>query len=181
MKNLFFVLMMLFVSAVSAQKTIYDFAVKDIDGKLVSLEDYKGKVVVIVNVASKCGLTPQYESLQKFYDKYKSKGVVVLGFPANNFMGQEPGTEAEIKTFCSTKYNVTFPMFSKISVKGNDIAPLYAYLTDKKQNGVFDTSVKWNFQKFLVDKSGKVFQWFSPTATVDDPEFLSAIEMALQK
>lgn len=179
MKTCFLVVTTLLFSVVSAQKTIYDFAVKDIDGKLVSLEEYKGKVVVIVNVASKCGLTPQYESLQKFYDKYKSKGVVVLGFPANNFMGQEPGTEAEIKTFCSTKYNVTFPMFSKVSVKGKDIAPLYTYLTRKEQNGVFDTEVKWNFQKFIVDKSGNVIQWFDPRTTVEDADFLKAIEYAL--
>ncbi|HEY0261708.1 MAG TPA: glutathione peroxidase [Chitinophagales bacterium] len=163
----------------NAQKNIYDFTVKNIDGKDVNLSEYKGKVVVIVNVASKCGLTPQYESIEAFYEKYKDKGVVVLGFPANNFMGQEPGTEAEIKTFCSTKYNVTFPMFSKVSVKGKDIAPLYAYLTEKKANGVFDADVQWNFQKFIVDKSGNLIQWISPKTTVDDPDFLKAIDYAL--
>lgn len=180
MRTVFFLIATLLFFDAFSQKTIYDFTVKNIDGKNVSLNDYKGKVVVIVNVASKCGLTPQYESLQAFYEKYKGKGVVVLGFPANNFMGQEPGTEAEIKDFCSTKYNVTFPMFSKISVKGKDIAPLYSYLTQKKENGVFDAGVKWNFQKFIVDKSGKVIQYFSPNAKVTDDAFLKAVEYALQ-
>lgn len=163
----------------NAQKTIYDFTVKTIDGKLVSLDEYKGKVVVIINVASKCGLTPQYESIEKFYEKYKNRGVVVLGFPANNFMGQEPGTDSEIQTFCSTKYNVTFPMFSKISVKGKDIAPLYKYLTEKKENGVFDADVQWNFQKFIIDRHGKVVQWISPKTTVEEKDFLDAVNYAL--
>ncbi|MFM7016436.1 MAG: glutathione peroxidase, partial [Bacteroidota bacterium] len=138
------------------KKSVYDFTMKDIDGKPISLNEYKGKVIVFINVASKCGFTPQYESIEKFYENYKSKGVVVLGFPANNFFGQEPGTDEEIKSFCTSTYNVTFPMFSKISVKGEDMNPLYQFLTKKELNGSTDNNVKWNFHKIVVDKTGKV-------------------------
>ena len=160
-------------------KTIYGFTMKDIDGNPVSLEKYKGKVVVIVNVASECGLTPQYKELQAFYDEYKDKGVVILGFPANNFMGQEPGTDAEIKSFCSKNYGVTFPMFSKISVKGNDIHPLYTFLTSKDQNGVMDAPVSWNFQKFLIDKEGRFVTFFEPKAKVNEEKFVTAVKSLL--
>src|SRR6516165_10806188 len=139
--------------------SIHDIAVKDIDGKDTTLKAYKGDVVLIVNVASKCGLTPQYSALESIYEKYKDQGFVILGFPANNFGAQEPGTNAEIKTFCTTKYNVTFPMFSKISVKGADQAPLYTYLTQETGNGITG-DIKWNFTKFLVDRNGKVIQRF---------------------
>jgi len=140
---------------------IYNFKVRDIDGKDVRLKSYKGKVVMVVNTASKCGYTPQYEGLQALYDKYKDKGLVILGFPANNFGGQEPGTEAEIKEFCTSKYKVTFPMFAKISVKGEDQHPLYAYLTSKETNPNFGGDVSWNFNKFLIDRSGKIVGRFT--------------------
>ena len=159
----------------NTEKTIYQFTMNDIDGKPVSLSAYKGKVVIIVNVASKCGLTPQYKELQAFYDSYKNKRVVILGFPANNFMGQEPGSDSEIKSFCEKNYGVTFPVFSKISVKGKDKAPLYQFLTTKDQNGVMDTDVKWNFQKYLIDEDGKLVKVISPTTLPNDPEIIDWI------
>lgn len=161
--------------------TVYQFKVNTIDGNETSLEQFRGKVLLIVNVASKCGLTPQYEELQKLYEMKKDEGLVVLGFPANNFAGQEPGTNAEIKSFCTANYGVTFPMFSKISVKGKDIHPLYAYLTQKDQNGVFDAPVKWNFQKFLIDRSGKPVEFFAPQQSVMDDDVMAAIERELRK
>jgi len=166
-------------TATPTAASIYDFTVKDIDGKDVSLADFKGKVLVIVNVASKCGLTPQYAEIQAFYDKYKEKGVVVLGFPANNFAGQEPGSNEQIKTFCSTNYGVTFPMFAKVSVKGNDQHALYKWLTHKDQNGVVEAPVTWNFQKFVVNREGKVVSSFSPQTTVTNAKFLEAIQSLL--
>ena len=138
------------------QAVIYNFDLKSIDGKQMSLSQYRGKALLLVNVASQCGYTPQYEGLQKIYAKYKDRGLVVLGFPANNFGAQEPGTDQEIKTFCSTRYNVTFPMFSKISVKGPDQHPLYQYLTDATTNPKFSGEIKWNFNKFLIDKQGVI-------------------------
>lgn len=134
----------------------HSLEVTDIDGKPFRLSELKGKKVMIVNVASKCGFTPQYEPLQALYQKYKDQNFVIIGFPANNFMSQEPGTDAEIKEFCSSTYQVTFPMMSKVSVKGEDQHPLYAWLTSKALNGVEDTSVKWNFQKYLVDEKGNL-------------------------
>ena len=134
---------------------------------------------MIVNVASKCGLTPQYEGLEALYEKYKDKGFVVLGFPANNFMGQEPGTEKEIKEFCTLKYNVTFPMFAKISVKGTDQNPFYTFLTNRQSNPGFDGDITWNFEKFLADKQGKIIARFSPKTVPGDPEITKAIEIAL--
>lgn len=160
-------------------KTVHDFTVTDIDGKEVKLDAYAGKTLLIVNVASRCGLTPQYEDLQNLYEKYKDQGLVILGFPANNFMGQEPGTDAEIKQFCTSKFQVSFPMFSKISVKGKDQHPLYSYLTNKEENGSVDAPVKWNFQKFLVDKDGKVVQSFAPRTKVTEQEVIDAIEAQL--
>jgi glutathione peroxidase len=164
----------------SAAKSVYEFKMKNIDGKEVSLSQYKGKVLMLVNVASKCGLTPQYEALQSLYGKYKDQGFVILGFPANNFMGQEPGTEAEIKEFCSVKYNVTFPLFSKISVKGDDQHPLYQYLTSKESNPDFGGEIKWNFNKFLVGKDGKIIARFEPKVKPDSEEVIMAIEKALK-
>ncbi|MFN8277556.1 MAG: glutathione peroxidase [Chitinophagales bacterium] len=160
-------------------KTIYDFSMKDIDGHTVSLSEYSGKVLLVVNVASHCGFTPQYEAIEALYKKYKDRGLVVLGFPANNFMGQEPGEDSDIKKFCTSKYNVTFPMFSKISVKGGDMAPLYQYLTSKAENGVEDSKVHWNFQKYLINRKGGVVRNFAPSTTVTDPEFLKALEAEL--
>ncbi len=164
MKLLIALLMGLFVTTTgSAQgKSFYDFTVKTIDGDNFALSQLKGKKVLVVNVASKCGLTPQYEDLQKLYAKYKDNNFVVIGFPANNFMGQEPGTNEEIKTFCVSKYDVTFPMMEKISVKGKDMAPLYHWLTEKSGNGKEDASVQWNFQKFMIDENGNWVGVVSP-------------------
>ncbi len=149
---------------VTAQtKTFYDFKVLTIDGEEISLASFKGKKVLVVNVASKCGLTPQYEDLEDLYQKYKEQNFVVIGFPANNFFGQEPGTNEEIKQFCTSKYDVTFPMMAKISVKGDDIHPLYRWLTEKEENGVLDAKVKWNFQKFMVDENGKLVGFAAPS------------------
>jgi glutathione peroxidase len=162
------------------QKSMYEFTMKDIDGNDIKLDAYRGKVAMIVNTASKCGLTPQYEGLQDLYDKYKDRGFVVLGFPANNFMGQEPGTEKEIKDFCNLNYDVSFPMFSKISVKGTDQHPFYTFLTNKDTNPGFEGDITWNFEKFLTDRNGKIIARFSPKTTPDSPEVVSAIENALK-
>jgi glutathione peroxidase len=162
------------------EKSVYAFTMKDIDGNPVSLAKYKDKVMLIVNVASKCGNTPQYEKLQKLHDTYKDRGLAILGFPANNFLWQEPGTDPEIKQFCTLTYGVTFDMFSKISVKGKDQAPLYRFLTSSKSNPQFAGSVKWNFQKYLIDKSGKIVGRFSPGTDPLSEEIISAVEAALQ-
>ena len=156
-----------------------ELKVKDIDGKQTDLAAYRGKVVMIVNVASRCGFTPQYAALESLYEKYKDRGFVILGFPQNNFLGQEPGTDAEIKMFCSTKYSVTFPMFSKISVKGEEIAPLYAWLTSEKTDPGFDGDIEWNFAKFLVNREGKVVNRFHPKIKPDSDEVMSAVEKTL--
>src|SRR4030095_9394637 len=150
--------------------SVHEFTLKSIDGKTTPLANYKGKVVMIVNVASRCGYTPQYTQLEAVYAKYKDQGLVILGFPANNFMGQEPGTDEEIKTFCSTKYNVTFPLFSKISVKGEDKAPLYQFLTDAKTNPTAAGEIKWNFTKFLIGKDGKVIARYESAVKPEGPE-----------
>lgn len=155
---------------------VLDHKVTDIDGKEVNLEDYKGKVVMVVNVASKCGLTPQYEQLVEIHKKYKDQGFTILGFPANNFMQQEPGTETEIKEFCSTKFGVDFPLFSKISVKGDDMAPLYKELTSKDENGEFGGEIAWNFNKFLLNKDGEVVARFEPRTKPDADEVIAKIE-----
>lgn len=170
----------LMTALLPAGKTVHDFNVKNIDGKNVSLNTYKGKVLLIVNVASYCGHTPQYKDIEALYKKYQSKGLVVLGFPANNFMGQEPGSDETIKDFCTREYAVTFPMFSKVSVKGKDIAPLYSFLTQQKENGLKDAPVTWNFQKFLVGKDGKLIESFAPKTSVNEPAVISAIESALK-
>ena len=157
----------------------YGFTVKDIDGNEVKLEKFKGKLLLVVNVASKCGYTPQYEGLQKIYEKYKDKGFLVLGFPANNFMRQEPGSNAEIKQFCKLNFGVTFPMFSKISVKGSKIDPLYKYLTSGEANADVSGNIKWNFTKFLVDKNGNVISRFGSGVKPESEEITAAIENAL--
>lgn len=161
------------------ESSIYDFTMKDIDGKDVKLSSFKGKALMVVNVASKCGYTSQYEQLEAVYKRFKDRGFVVLGFPANNFMGQEPGTEAEIKEFCSTKYGVTFPMFSKISVTGADQHPLYGYLTNKATNPDFAGDISWNFNKFIIDRNGKVTARFASKDKPDAENVISAIETAL--
>lgn len=162
-----------------SDQTIYQFTMKDITGEEVALSDFKGKVVMIVNVASKCGLTPQYMDLQALYDQKKDEGFVILGFPANNFLGQEPGSDEEIATFCEKNYGVNFPMFSKISVKGNDIHPLYAFLTDREMNGNVDSDVSWNFQKFLIGKDGMVRSSISPRKSVLNDDVQAEIDALL--
>mgnify|MGYP001002067708 FL=1 len=159
---LLFITVVLLASAQNKQKNLYDFTVIDIDGKKFDLSQFKGKKVMIVNVASKCGFTPQYELLQELYDEYKDTGFVIIGFPANNFKDQEPGSNKEIKEFCTLNYGVTFPMMEKISVAGNDQAPLYKWLTQKSENGKIDQEVTWNFQKFLIDEKGNLVDVVMP-------------------
>ena len=162
------------------EKSVLDFTMKSIDGEDVKLGSYSGKVLLLVNVASKCGFTPQYKGLEAVYEKYKEQGLVVMGFPANNFFWQEPGTDEEIKTFCSTKYNVTFPMFAKISVKGSKIHPLYKFLTSKETDPEFSGSISWNFNKFLVDRSGKIVARFGSKDEPESQKVVQAIEQALK-
>jgi glutathione peroxidase len=159
--------------------SVYDFTLSSIDGAAAPLSSFKGKVVLLVNVASKCGYTPQYAGLEKLYEAYKDKGFVIVGVPANNFGGQEPGSNEEIKTFCSRNYNVTFPMMSKVSVKGADTAPLYQYLTDKSANPKTGGDIKWNFTKFLVDKKGNVISRFESAVTPESTDLVKAVEAAL--
>lgn len=161
------------------EKTIYDFNMTDIDGKQVNLGAYKNKVALIVNTASKCGYTPQYEALQNVYDKYKDKGFTILGFPANNFGGQEPGSNEEIKEFCTLKFKVSFPMFAKISVKGEDQDAFYNFLTG--ENAKFPGDITWNFEKFLVNGNGEIIARFAPKIKPDAPEVIEAIEKALNE
>jgi glutathione peroxidase len=161
--------------------SIYDFTMKSIDGQPVSLKTYSGKVVLLVNVASRCGFTPQYAGLEALYEKYKDRGLVIVGIPANNFGSQEPGTNDEIKKFCSSKYNVSFPMMAKVSVLGDDKTPLYQFLTDKSQDPQFGGDIKWNFTKFLVDRKGNLVARFEPNVTPDSAEVQTAIESALGK
>ena len=163
-------------SSAFAASSVHEFTLPSIDGAPAPLAAYKGKVALLVNVASKCGYTPQYTGLQALYQKYKDQGFVILGFPANNFGAQEPGTNEEIKTFCSSKYMVTFPMYSKISVKGADQAPLYKFLTDTTGG-----DIKWNFTKILVDGNGKVISRFESKVEPDAAELVGAIEKALKK
>lgn len=158
-----------------AASSIHEFTLNGIDGKPMPLGSLKGKAVLVVNVASQCGYTPQYAGLEALYRKYKDRGLVVVGVPANNFGGQEPGTDEEIKQFCSRKYNVTFPMLSKVSVKGAGMTPLYQYLTSAKGG-----DVKWNFTKFLVGKDGKVVERFEPAVAPDATELAAAVEKALR-
>jgi glutathione peroxidase len=160
----------------SGASNVYEFTMTSIDGKPLPMAEFRGKVTMVVNVASRCGYTPQYTALEAVYEKYRDRGFVIAGFPANNFGGQEPGTNDEIKQFCSAKYNVKFPMFSKISVKGDDQAPLYRFLTQTTGN-----EIQWNFTKFLVDRDGKIIKRFESSVTPDSPEVVSAIENALRK
>lgn len=179
MRKLVFTL--LFSTTLFGASSVYDFTLNSIDGQPAPISAYKGKVLLLVNVASKCGFTPQYAGLESIYEKYRDQGLVVIGFPANNFLGQEPGTNEEIKTFCSRTYNVKFPMYSKISVKNDDKAPLYQFLTDKSTNPEFAGEIKWNFTKFLVDRNGKIIARFEPGVKPDSPEVVSAIEKAVHQ
>ena len=157
-------------------KTIYDFKVTDIEDKEFDFSSLKGKKIMIVNTASECGLTPQYEQLQQVYEKYKDQNFTIIGFPANNFMSQEPGDNTKIAAFCKKNYGVTFPMMSKISVKGEDMHPIYQYLTQKDQNGLEDSKVQWNFQKYLIDTNGKLVKVIQPKTLPNDPSIISWIE-----
>ena len=159
---------------------IYDFAVQRIDGTPTNFAAYKGQVMLIVNVASRCGFTGQYAGLQKVYETYKDRGLVILGFPANDFLGQEPGTNAEIAQFCSLKYHVTFPMFEKIVVTGRDMHPLYKYLTDKTTNPEFSGRITWNFNKFLIGRDGRVVARFGSRTEPGHKDVSAAIEKALE-
>jgi glutathione peroxidase len=180
---LFSIALLMLAGVVSAAevKSPLDFKMESLDGTPTDLAKFKGEVVLIVNVASKCGLTPQYEQLEAVYKKYKTNGFEVLGFPANQFLSQEPGSNKEISTFCTEKYGVDFPMFSKIIVKGDGIAPLYQFLTSKETNPGMDGPIKWNFEKFLVGRDGKVVKRFDPRTKPDAPEVVSAIEAELAK
>ncbi len=166
----------LLISISSYTQNLYDFTVTDIDGNDFNMSQLKGKKVMIVNVASKCGLTPQYEALEAVYQKYKDQDFIIIGFPANNFLKQEPGTDAEIKEFCTLNYGVTFPMMSKISVKGDYMAPIYKWLTTKELNGYDDSSVKWNFQKYLIDKEGNLVLSLNPMVKPDNDKIINWIE-----
>lgn len=179
MKKLFVLLTLMGISLMAAEKTVFDFTLNSIDGQPTPLSSYKGKVVLLVNVASKCGFTPQYTALESVYEKYKDRGLVIVGIPANNFGAQEPGTNQEIKTFCSAKYHVTFPMMAKVSVKGDDITPLYQFLTDKAAHPQTGGEIGWNFTKFLVGPDGKVIARFDSKVEPDSPQVTSAIEKAL--
>lgn len=163
----------------SEKNNVHNFIVKDIDGQDISLEQYEGKVLLIVNTASKCGFTPQYEGLQALYEEYKDDGLVILGFPANNFGGQEPGTDEQIQEFCTVNFGVTFPMFSKISVKGSEQHPLYQYLTSKETNPEYGGAITWNFNKFLVNEEGKVINRFASKDAPQSDKVVTAIKGAL--
>jgi glutathione peroxidase len=161
----------------AAAPDLYSIPLRDIDGKDATLKDYKGKVLLVVNVASKCGLTPQYEQLEKIYLKYKNQGLTIVAFPCNDFLSQEPGSNEEIKSFCSSKYAVTFPLFDKLHVKGSEQHPLYQALTGK--DSPFPGEIAWNFGKFLIGRDGKILNRFTPKTKPDDAEVIKAIEAAI--
>jgi glutathione peroxidase len=179
MKKLFMLVTLLGMSVMAADKTVYDFTLNSIDGQPTPLSNFRGKVVMLVNVASRCGFTPQYAGLESLYEKYKDRGFVIVGIPANNFGGQEPGTNQEIKTFCSAKYHVSFPMMAKVSVKGSDMTPLYQFLTDKTSHPDTGGDIGWNFTKFLVGPDGKVIARFDSKVEPESPEVTAAVEKAL--
>ena len=162
------------IAGFSQTKSFYDFKVKSLEGSDFDLSSLKGKKVIVVNTASKCGNTPQYKDLEEIYEKYRDV-VMIIGFPANNFMHQEPGSAEDIRKFCTENYGVTFPMMQKISVKGDDMDPLYKWLTSKKENGVMDSEVKWNFQKYLIDENGKLVDVIDPKEKVTEDKILSWI------
>ena len=155
-------------------RTIHQFKVASLDGEMIDFASFKGKKILVVNTASECGYTPQYKDLQALYEKYKDK-LVIVGFPANNFGGQEPGSNTEIKSFCQKNYGVSFPIAAKISVKGDDTAPIYKWLTSKEENGVLDATIKWNFNKFLLDENGKMITYFPSKVTPMSEEIISKL------
>ena len=173
--SIFFLFIILFMSNVKSQ-SIYQFEAEDINGKLIPISSFKGKKIMIVNTASKCGLTPQYKELEELYEKYKEKNFIIIGFPANNFMRQEPGDNKQIAQFCSATYGITFPMMAKISVKGKDMHPIYKFLTNKELNGKISSSVKWNFQKYLIDENGILVKVISPQTSPLDKEIIEWVE-----
>jgi len=173
MKSILIFLLLFSTSAVTyGQSSFYDFKVEDIDGNSFDFNTLKGKKVMIVNTASKCGFTPQYKLLQSLYETYGGEKFTIIGFPANNFLGQEPGSNDDIAEFCEKKYGVTFPMMAKISVKGDDMHPLYQWLASKEKNGVMDSKVSWNFQKYLIDETGKLADIVKPATKPDDPQIV---------
>lgn len=177
---LFIIAIIIMANAEEELMKIYDFQINDITGKLVNLADFQGNVILIVNTASKCGFTSQYDGLEKIYKQYKDEGFVILGFPSNNFLKQEPGTNEEIAEFCRINYGVTFPMFNKISVKGKNIHPLYDYLTSKDSGHEFGGKISWNFNKFLVSRDGKIINRFGSKVKPENTEIIQAIEDALK-
>jgi glutathione peroxidase len=185
MKNIIAISVLIFFSMLTTEEaampSFYDFTMDNIKGESVELSQYKGKVILVVNTASKCGFTYQYDGLEELYQSYKESGLVILGFPANNFLKQEPGTNEEIAEFCRLNYGVTFPMFSKISVKGNDIHPLYEYLTSKETNPEFEGNISWNFNKFLISRSGKIIARFGSREKPQSDKIIAAIEKALNE
>lgn len=176
--NLFLTLILMISMTAFSQtpKTFHDFTVETLTGEKFDLSSLKGKKVLVVNTASKCGLTPQYEGLQALYAKYGGDNFTIVGFPANNFMNQEPGSAEDIMEFCTANYGVEFPMMSKVSVKGDDMCEVYKWLTSKDKNGVMDSEVGWNFQKYLIDENGHLFDMVSPRVKPDDPKIISWIE-----
>ena len=178
MKKIFllFSILMMTLTVFAQDKTIYDFKVTDIDGHPFDMASLKGKKVLIVNTASKCGFTPQYEGLQELYEKYGGDDFMIIGFPANNFGKQEPGSDEEIANFCQINYGVTFPMMSKISVKGDDQHPLYIWLTSESENGLEDSKVSWNFQKYMIDEEGQLVGHFGPTVKPGSKKMLRWIK-----
>lgn len=184
MKNLIIIITICISSTItfSQNKTnLYSFKVKSIDGKNFNLSSLKGKKVLVVNTASKCGLTPQYKKLEELYKTYGGDNFTIIGFPANNFLSQEPGTNKEIKEFCEKNYGVTFPMMEKISVKGDDIHPLYKWLTQKSENGIIDAPVQWNFQKFLIDENGNLIDFISPKESPDCEKIVNWLKKGNKK
>ena len=159
----------------SMEESLYDFTVKDIYGEDFDFSDLKGKKIMIVNTASKCGLTPQYKGLENLYSKYKNDNFIIIGFPANNFLWQEPGSNEKIATFCEENYGVSFPMMSKISVRGSSMHPIYKFLTDKSKNGVISSSVSWNFQKYLINEDGTIHKVISPRTKPEDQKIIDWI------
>ncbi|PCJ88169.1 MAG: glutathione peroxidase [Flavobacteriales bacterium] len=181
-KTVTFICLFIFISTMNAQtKSFYDFTVETLDGEKFEFTQLKGKKVMVVNTASKCGLTPQYEGLEGLYKEYGSEEFTIIGFPANNFMGQEPGTNKEIAEFCQKNYGVSFPMMAKISVKGDDMHPIYQWLTSKELNGVENSSVKWNFQKYLIDEKGQLAEVIAPTTIPKSEKIINWIQATNNK
>lgn len=182
MQKSFFILVLSIVlgAQIVSAGSVYDYQLNSIEYEAIPLRGFKGKVLMVVNVASRCGYTPQYAGLETLYRKYKNQGFVIIGIPSNDFGQQEPGTDSEIKQFCQRKYDVTFPMMSKVSIAGNNPIPLYRYLTDKKQNPKTGGDIKWNFTKFLIGRDGTVVARFEPEVTPEDPSLVKAIENALK-